>query len=46
MNRYKKEIGKRGHITYKHNDKYIYSLYNPIKEARKYIDSFTNLKNI
>lgn len=45
MNQYIKEIGKKGFVTYKCNDKYIYSAYDPIKEAKKYISTFKKINS-
>ena len=39
MNNLIKEKGKKGYITYKYNNKYIYSYYDPVNEAKKFIQS-------
>jgi len=46
MNEYVKEIGKNGHITYKYNNKYLYSVYDPEKEANKYLNTIKNIKKV
>jgi len=39
MENLKKETGKKGFITYKYKDKYIYSLYDPVSEAKRFVDT-------
>ena len=46
MNQLIKVKGKRNKYTYKYNNKYIYSAYDPIKEAKIFIDNFKTIKNI
>ncbi len=41
---YELEIGKKGFLTLKHNNIYIYSSYDPIIEAKRFISSHKNLK--
>jgi hypothetical protein len=41
---YVRETGKKGYLTYKINGKYLYSSYDPVNEARKFLGSFQNLK--
>jgi len=43
MNQYIKEVGKKGFITYKCKNKYIYSPYEPFVEAKRFIET-QNLK--
>ncbi len=43
--KYKSIIGKKGFITYSYNDKLLYSLYDPISEADRYIKSLGVLKD-
>lgn len=37
MKNLKKETGKKGFITYKYKDKYIYSFYDPVNEAKRFV---------
>jgi hypothetical protein len=46
MNSYNKEIGKKGFLSYKCNNKYIYSIYDPIAEAKRFVDSFQQLNKV
>ena len=41
---YEKKIGKKGHITYTFNGKYIYSSYDPYREAKYFIGNLKSLK--
>lgn len=43
MNNLIKEYGKKGYITYKYKNKYIYSYYDPINEAKKFIHSLKKI---
>lgn len=43
---YIKEIGKKGKITYKCNNKYLYSTYDPETEAKKYLDTLDKINEI
>lgn len=43
MNNLIKEKGKKGHVTYKCKNKYIYSYYDPVNEAKKYLTSFKKI---
>lgn len=45
MNKFIKIKGKKNFYTYTYNSQYIYSSYNPYREAQKFVDSLT-LKKI
>lgn len=44
MRQYEKHISKKGLPTYKYNNRFIYSAYDPVKEADKFIRSQPDLK--
>ena len=44
MNRFKEIKGKKGHATYKNQNKFLYSFYDPYAEAEKFIKSQQPLK--
>ncbi len=46
MNNLIKEKGKKGYITYKYNNKYIYSYYDPINEAKKFLHTIKKINKI
>ena len=42
--KYIKVTGKKGHPAYLYNGKYIYSSYDPFIEAKRFLETFQNLK--
>ncbi|MBN2544961.1 MAG: DUF115 domain-containing protein [Spirochaetes bacterium] len=46
MDEYVKEIGRNGLVTYKYNGKYLYSIYDPEREANKYLNTIKNIKKV
>ena len=43
---YVKEIAKNGYPTYKFNNVYLYSKYDPLKEAKRFVDEQNLKKNV
>ncbi len=46
MDQYIKLEGKKGFTTFKFGGKYIYSAYNPVNEARRYVGSLGTVKPV
>jgi|GEM_PF-1309120 len=43
MSEYIKKTGRKGYTTFQYNGKYLYSIYDPVNEAKKFISGFKKI---